>query len=522
MTNTSLKKTDNKADNEVKKDSLNKLTLANLPSHIDMPTYDRSQLKAGIVHIGVGGFHRAHQAMYINELLKTPGSEQWAICGIGLLESNRSLRDVLVKQDYLYSLVVRHPNGQIDNKVIGSMIDFIFAPDNKKMVIDKLAHGDTKIVSLTITEGGYNLNPATGDLDLNNSDITHDISNPNDPKTAFGYIAAALKIRKNNNMPAFTVQSCDNIQHNGAVTRKMLLTFTQQQDPELSQWIAQHVQFPNAMVDRITPITTKADIDYVADIYGLNDEWPITCESFSQWVIEDSFSDGRPNWDLAGAQFVTDVTPFEKMKIRLLNAGHSVLGILGAIHGYATIDETVSDPDFAEYLRAFMDYEVSPLLNELDGIDLNQYKDTLIERFSNPNIKDSLARICSESSAKLPKFLIATISENLAAHRDCSLAALVIATWCLYSDKQVNQAQEALDIQDAMQTELAAYAQQTHTDKLAFLKFNSLFSDLIEQSAFSQLYIDAIDALYSPANNIKKIMKNTLDNKLNKVAAEIK
>ncbi|TYK67045.1 mannitol dehydrogenase family protein [Colwellia echini] len=511
----------------LKKTILNQQTLADLPSHIDRPTYDRSQLKAGIVHIGVGGFHRAHQAVYCNELLKNPGSEQWAVCGIGLLENNRGLRDILVKQDYLYSLVVRHPNGQIDNKVIGSMIDFIFAPDNKQIVIDKLVHSDTKIVSLTITEGGYNVHPATGELDVENSDVVHDITHPNDPKTAFGYIAAALKVRKDQGMKAFTVQSCDNIQHNGAVTRKMLLSFTALQDAkhpdrELSQWIAEHVQFPNAMVDRITPVTTKADIDYVAQNFGLTDEWPITCESFSQWVIEDNFSDGRPNWDNVGAQFVPDVTPFEKMKIRLLNAGHSVLGLLGSIHGYATIDETISDKDFAKYLRAFMDLEVTPLLDELEGIDLNQYKDTLIERFANPNIKDSLARICSESSAKLPKFLIATINENLAVNRDCSLAVLVIATWCLYSDKQVNQAQSQLDIQDAMQTELAEYAHKTATDPLAFLKLSSLFGDLINQPAFSLLYNDAIKSLYAQNSNIKNIMHNTLLQKGLTVAVETK
>ncbi|MDU0354633.1 mannitol dehydrogenase family protein [Paraglaciecola aquimarina] len=492
---------------------LNQSTLANLPNHVDIPKYDRSQLKAGIVHIGVGGFHRAHQAMYVNELLKTLGSEQWAICGIGLLENNRGLRDILQKQDYLYSLVVRHPNGKIDNKVIGSMIDFIFAPDNKQTVIDKLAHTDTKIVSLTITEGGYNLHPITGELDLDNSDIIHDIANPNDPITAYGYIAAALKVRKEQSLAAFTVQSCDNIQHNGAVTRKMLLTFTQQQDPELSKWIAEHVQFPNAMVDRITPVTTKADIEYVTENYGVSDEWPITCESFAQWVIEDNFSQGRPNWDAVGAQFVTDVTPFEKMKIRLLNAGHSVLGILGSIHGYSTIDETVTDKDFAEYLRAFMDDEVTPVLDTLDGIDLDQYKDTLIERFSNPNIKDGLARICSETSAKLPKFLLATINENLATGNDCSLATLVVATWCLYSDKQVNQNQQALDIQDAMQHELAEYAQKTATDKFAFIQLKSLFGDLSEQPAFNQLYEKSIDALYTPTRHIKSIMKSTLAQK---------
>ena len=302
---------------------LNQQSLAQLPSYVDTPSYDRSAVKAGIVHIGVGGFHRAHQAVYVNELLKTPGSEQWGICGVGLLEGNRGLRDILKQQDYLYTLTVRHPDGKIDNKVIGSIIDFLFAPEDKQAVINKLAHSDTKIVSLTITEGGYNFNPATGEFDYeSNPDIINDINNPNDPITAFGYITAALKLRKEQGLGAFTVQSCDNIQHNGNVTRKMLLAFATEQDKNLSEWIEQNVSFPNAMVDRITPVSKKSDIDYVVDAYGVSDEWPITCESFTQWVIEDTFSDSRPNWDVVGAQFVTDVTPYETMKIRLLNAGN--------------------------------------------------------------------------------------------------------------------------------------------------------------------------------------------------------
>lgn len=490
---------------------LNQETVAQLPSHIDVPNYDRSQLKAGIVHIGVGGFHRAHQAAYINELLKTPGSEQWAICGVGLLEGNRGLRDILKKQDYLYTLTVRHPNGDINNQVIGSMIDFLFAPENKQAVIDKLAHSDTKIASLTITEGGYNFNPATGEFDYSNPDIIHDINNPNDPITAFGYLTAALKIRKEQGLPAFTVQSCDNIQHNGNVTRKMLLAFAAEQDKALSLWIEDNVTFPNAMVDRITPVSQKSDIDYVTTEYGVVDEWPITCEHFTQWVIEDSFSNGRPNWNLTGAQFVSDVTPYETMKIRLLNAGHSVLGLLGSIHGYSTIDETVSDPLFANYLRSFMDNEVTPNLEPLAGIDLDSYKDTLIERFSNPNIKDGLPRICSESSAKLPKFIIATINENLAQGRDISLAALVIAAWCLYSDKGVNQQGEKLDIQDAMHKELNQYAQKTADDASAFLTLTVLFGELSEHAVFTSSYTNAIDKLYAPDSDIKSIMQALLN-----------
>jgi mannitol 2-dehydrogenase len=492
---------------------LNQQSLASLPSHVDVPNYDRSQVKAGIVHIGVGGFHRAHQAAYINELLKTPGSEQWGICGVGLLEGNRGLRDILKKQDYLYTVTVRHPNGKIDNQVIGSMIDFLFAPEDKQAVINKLAHSDTKIASLTITEGGYNFNPSTGEFDYSNPDIIHDINNPTDPKTAFGYLTAALKLRKEQGLPAFTVQSCDNIQHNGNVTRKMLLSFANEQDKTLALWIEDNVAFPNAMVDRITPVSKKSDIDYVVDTYGVSDEWPITCELFSQWVIEDSFCNGRPNWDTVGAQFVSDVTPYETMKIRLLNAGHSVLGLLGSIHGYATIDETVSDPLFATYLRGFMDSEVTPNLKPLAGIDLDSYKDTLIERFANPNIKDNLARICSESSAKLPKFIIATINENLAAGRDVSLATFVIATWCLYSDKKQSEQGEALDIQDAMQSELHAAAKQTHETPLAFLALSSLFGELATNAVFTKGYAEAVAQLYANDSQIKSLMHAVLEQK---------
>lgn len=492
---------------------LNQYNLASLPATIDVPTYDRSKVKAGIVHIGVGGFHRAHQAAYINELLMQPGNEQWGICGVGLLEANRGLRDILQRQDNLYTVTVRHPNGQIDNTVIGSMVEFLFAPENKQAVIDKMAHSDSKIVSLTITEGGYNFHPSSGEFNYTNPEIVHDIANPNDPITAFGYLTAALKIRKNAGLPAFTVQSCDNIQHNGHVTRKMLLAFAEKQDPELGHWIKQNVAFPNAMVDRITPVSKQSDIDYVVQAYGVADGWPITCESFTQWVIEDDFSNGRPNLEKVGAQLVKDVTPYEKMKIRLLNAGHSVLGLLGSIHGYNTIDESVSDPLFAKYLRAFMDAEVSHLLEQLDGIDLEQYKDTLLERFSNPNIKDSLTRICSESSAKLPKFIIASINENLALKRDVSLATLVIAAWCLYSDKGQSEQGQILEVQDVMAKELKQFAQKTTDNPLSFIELNSIFGYLPQSQEFVDSYKKAIKELYKPHTKISHLMAAALETK---------
>lgn len=500
--------------------SLNQASLAHLPSTISVPSYDRSKVKAGIVHIGVGGFHRAHQAMYIDQLLEEPGNEQWGICGVGLLEVNQGLAEILKRQDNLYTLIVRHPNGQVENRVIGSMVEFLYAPENKQAVIDKLACKETKVVSLTITEGGYHFNPATGEFNASDPAIQHDAKHLDDPTTAFGYIAAALKERRDLGLPPFTVQSCDNIQHNGAVTRRMLLAFIELFDPELKQWVAHNVAFPNGMVDRITPVTTNAEIDYLALELGVDDEWPVTCEAFSQWVVEDNFCNGRPNWDKVGAQFVSDVTPYEKMKIRLLNAGHSVLGLLGSIHGFSTIDEAVSDPLFARYLRAFMDQEVTPLLAALPGINLEFYKDTLLERFANPNIKDSLARICLESSAKLPKFLIASVIENLAKvespqseHQpQCQirLSALVLAAWCFYSDKRQSQEGYPLEINDEMAERLHQQARLTSQEPLAFLQIDELFGELRQSASFCRVYQGYIERLYQPNLKIKEVMLEAL------------
>ncbi len=467
-----------------------------LANRIVCPSYDRSKLSASIVHIGVGGFHRSHQAYYTDRLMNLSGASGWGICGVGLREADRRMADILKQQDYLYSLIVRFPDGRIETRLIGSIIDFMLGCDDPGAVINKMAGPDTRIVSLTITEGGYNFNPSTDEFEFENPDVQHDLENPDRPKTVFGYLAAALRIRREAGIPAFTIQSCDNIQHNGDVTRKMLLAFAGRQDADLARWIAGEVNFPNAMVDRITPVTSPEDIEYIKDELGVQDAWPVTCEPFCQWVIEDKFSSGRPGWEKVGVQFVPDVTPYEKMKIRLLNAGHSVLGLLGSIYGHKTIDDCVADPLFAEYLRGFMDIEATPVLDAVEGIDLNAYKDSLLERFGNPNIKDNLARICLESSAKIPKFLIPTISENLARGGSVRYAALVIAAWCFYSDKGLTRHGQVLEIVDARKGELHQAAVSTRNDKLAFLKIESIFGDLIRSEEFTGLYSGMIDAIY--------------------------
>jgi mannitol 2-dehydrogenase len=487
----------------------------NLPLLADkmiVPTYARSRVKVGIVHIGVGGFHRSHEACYTDALMEETGALDWGICGVGLREADRKMRDILSEQDFLYALMFKYPDGRVKTRVIGSIVDFMLSVEDPIAVIEKMAHEDTKIVSLTITEGGYNFNPATGEFNFDNPDVQHDLANPGNPTLVFGFLTAALKKRRAAGLPPFTVQSCDNVQHNGDMTKKMLLAFAGKQDPELAQWIDANVCFPNAMVDRITPCTTPTDIEFLRTEFGVRGAWPVTCEPFCQWVIEDNFSDGRPTWETVGAQFVPDVTPYEKMKIRLLNAGHSVLGLLGSIHGHETIDGAVSDPLFARYLRAFMDLEATPVLDTVEGIDLDAYKDSLIERFGNPNIKDNLARICLESSAKLPKFLISTINENLAAGGSIDYATLVIAAWCYYSDKGLSRHGAELDIVDAMKDELHVAAMGTEDDVLSFLKLDSIFGDLASNERFTALYTKRVKALYKDPN-IARLMEEILAEK---------
>ncbi|KGM07983.1 Multiple polyol-specific dehydrogenase [Methylophaga thiooxydans] len=492
--------------------SLSQSNLSQLPKDITYPTYDRSKVKCGIVHVGVGGFHRSHEAFYTDELLGLGASADWGICGVGLREADRKLRDILKSQDYLYTLIVKHPDGKTENRVIGSLVDFLMGCDDPVSVIDRMASPETKIVSLTITEGGYNVDPVTGEFDFSTTGAKHDLENPLQPKLVFGFLTSALRKRRDAGIPAFTVQSCDNIQHNGNLTRKMLLGFAREQDPELAKWIEREVCFPNGMVDRITPVTTAADMDYLTSQKSLRDDWPVTCEPFTQWVIEDKFSNGRPEWEAVGAQFVPDVTPYEKMKLRLLNAGHSVLGLLGSIHGFESIDECASNELFAKYLRAFMDSEATPVLDAVEGVDLDDYKDTLLERFSNPNIKDNLARICLESSSKLPVFLIPTITENLKQGGSIKYATLVIAAWCYYSDKGMSKDGEKLEIVDEMKEALHQAAAGTSKNKLSFLNLKPVFGELIQSKTFTDEYSRMVGMLYENpdiASQMQAMLKQT-------------
>ena len=488
---------------------LSQATLSFLPASISVPGYNRQALQAGIVHVGVGGFHRSHQAYYTDNYLNQTHDLRWGICGIGLREADRAIQQRLAAQDYLYSLLVKHPNGQSDVQVIGCMTDFLLAPDDPEAVIAQMAAKETKIVSLTITEGGYNFDPSTGEFDLTNPDVIHDIANPTKPRLIFGYLAAALQLRRTAGKAPFTIQSCDNVQHNGDVTRKMLVAYINAYDSEFARWVSESVSFPNAMVDRITPATTEGDIS-LAEELGVIDQWPVTCEPFHQWVIEDNFTQQRPEWELVGAQTVDDVTPYETMKIRLLNAGHTVLGVLGSFRGYSTIEEAVSDPLFARYLRAFMDNEVTPVLDAVPGIDLDEYKQTLITRFGNPNIKDSLARICSQSSAKVATFLVPTIQQNLISKGSTRLSSLVLAAWCWYSDSHTTQHGEALDVIDDLADTLQHAAKSSREAPLAFLSQQSIFGALAANRSFCEDYQSFLTKLFAGIK-VEHLMASVLE-----------
>ncbi len=486
---------------------LNQKNLSAIGGSLKVPAYHRNELKSGIVHVGVGGFHRAHQAVVVQKLLESGGHSDWGICGIGLREGDRKIAEVFNQQDCLYTLITRHPSGQVQSEIMQQMTSFLLAPDHQQAVVDRMAHPDTKIVSLTITEGGYNLK-SDGEFDLEHPDIQHELKNPGDPKTIYGYLAAALRKRKAAGQVPFTVMSCDNIQHNGDVTRKMLLSFLSAQDKDLASWAEKEVAFPNSMVDRITPVTTSAEMTYLKDEFDLEDEWPVTCEPFLQWIIEDHFSDGRPDFDLVeGVQFVSDVTPYEKMKIRLLNAGHSVLGVFGALMGIPTINACMENEQLRHVLRRFWDDEATPILDQVVGIDLSAYKDSLLVRFGNPNIRDKVSRICSESSAKLPKFVLPTITENLSKGGTIEIAALLIAAWCYYSDRQTDETGQPLEIIDALKEPLHQAAQKTHEDPLSFLHVREVFGDLIDNRTFTDLYVKAVRQFYDHPKVVTHLAK---------------
>ncbi|MGY1706635.1 mannitol dehydrogenase family protein [Geodermatophilus sp. SYSU D00697] len=474
------------------------LTAGSLPAlagAVPVPTYDRSRVRPGIVHLGVGAFHRSHQAVYVDHLLQRGGAEDWGICGVGVLPGDRGIAEAMAAQDCLYTLVVKHADGTYEPRVIGSIVEYLLAPDDPDAVVEKMAAETTRVVTLTVTEGGYNISAVTGEFDATAPDVVADLRPGAALRSSFGLVTEALVRRRDRGLAPFTVVSCDNIQHNGDVARRTFAAFATLRDPDLGAWVEREVSFPNSMVDRITPATTDADRAEVARRFGIEDRWPVVCEPFTQWVLEDRFGLGRPPLEDAGVQVVDDVEPYELMKLRLLNASHQALAYLGHLAGHRLVHETAQDPLFARLLLGYMEEEATPTLRPVPGIDLDHYRRDLIARFSNPHIRDTLARLAFDGSERLPKWLLPVVRENLATGGEIRRSAAVVAGWARYAEG-VDEQGAPIDVVDRRREQLMANARRQRGEPLAFIADRDLFGDLVDDERFTAAYLAALTSLH--------------------------
>jgi len=435
-------------------DRLCNATLARLAAGVSKPAYDRTTLATGIVHLGLGAFQRAHQAVYTDTLLAS--DPRWGILGVSL--RSPETRDALAPQDGLYCVETMDDRGA-RHRVIGALTGQAVAPENPAALIARLADPAVRIVSTTVTEKGYSHDPATGALREGDRDIRHDLIHIDRPRTTLGTIVAGLKRRKELGVAPFTVLACDNLPANGHTLRVLVIRFAELLDPELGRRLAGEVRFPSTMVDRIVPATTDEDRARVAAALGLADAWPVVAEPFSQWVIEDDFSIGRPAWDQSGAQFVRDVAPYELMKLRLLNGAHSTLAYLGYLMGRDTVAAAMQDDGLTRLLEGMMRDEVTPTLPSLEGIDLAAYRTSLLERFRNPTLKHRTWQIAMDGSQKLPQRLLGTIRDRLAKNEPIDRLALGVAAWMRYVTG-IDEQGQPIDVRDPLAGRLHAIAEQ--------------------------------------------------------------
>jgi fructuronate reductase len=434
-------------------------TLASVAPGIARPAYRRDAIGIGIVHLGIGAFHRAQQAVYTDDALAQQIGD-WGISGVSLRSAD--VRDRLVPQDGLYTSVEKSPQG-IRRRLIGSVREVLFLGDERARVHERLLAPATRIVSLTVTEKGYCHDPASGKLNFSHPDIVHDLAEPAQAVSAVGLIVAALDARRAAESPGFTVLCCDNLPHNGALLHGLALAFAQARDASLARWIEDNASFPSTMVDRIVPATTGADIAENDRALGLHDAAPVVHEPFKQWAIEDRFVAGRPAWDRVGVEFVADVAPFEAMKLRLLNASHSAFAYLGYLAGYEFIYQVAAQPDFVAFMRRLMREEVAPTLALPAGVDVAAYQNALVERFGNPALPHRTQQIAMDGSQKLPQRLLGTVRDDLAAGRPIDLLALAVAGWMRYVSGR-DEAGREIKISDPLAADFARVAAASRSD----------------------------------------------------------
>ena len=468
---------------------LSSLTLPDLPTAVIKPRYDRTALKTGHVHLGLGGFHRAHQAYYTESVLNA-GDLNWGILGVSL--RSPAMRDALCTQDGLYTLSSRGEDET--HHIIGAVHRLMVAPENPAALIQAMVDPAVKLVSLTITEKGYCIDASRGALNLDDPAIQHDLSTPNSPKTAPGFLLAAIKLRRASGIKPFTLLSCDNLPSNGTKLHRILIDLARENDRDLASYIEDQISSPSTMVDRIVPQTTDHDRQNISQSLGLEDKWPVITEPFTQWVIEDRFSDGRPDWSLAGAEFVANAAPYEMMKLRLLNASHTLLAFLGAVAGFQTVAEAMQNPILKNFISYFMVDDVTPVLRAPQGANAQAYASSLIKRFQNPALHHRLDQITSDSSQKIPQRWIETACDRLNHGLSLGRLAYGIAGFILYAQGNDEQGQSLIwkdPLADQVQSDLRHAGDNAALCVDSVLSRISIFGDL---GTHPSVRIDVISA----------------------------
>ncbi|MEW9920124.1 mannitol dehydrogenase family protein [Marimonas sp. MJW-29] len=479
--------------------------LGQLPEGVVRPVYDRGKLTPGIVHIGLGNFHRAHQAWYIHRLMQQGKAMDWAIIGAGVRPADAAQRDRLLAQDCLTTLIELDPTGK-SAEVTGAMIDFLPVEPDNAALIAQMADTAIRIVSLTVTEGGYYRDPATGGFDATHPDMLHDAAHPDTPRTAFGAMIAALRKRRDAGQGPFTGQSCDNLQGNGDVLRQTVVSLARLSDPELAAWIDSECTFPNAMVDCIVPATGPSEIA-LARGFGIGDAAPVTHENFRQWVMEDDFCAGRPPWEDVGVTFTDDVHAFETMKIRILNGGHQVIAVPAEILGLATIADAMAHPLIRAFLRKVVTDEIAPHVAPVPGKTPQAYLDLIDRRFSNPEIRDTTRRVAFDGSSRQPGFLFPSIRACLASGIAPSGLALASALWARYC-LGIREDGSTVEPNDPNWDMLRQTARQARDNPVAWLALQSVYGDLGSEPAFADLFADWLRALH--ADGVEATLKRYL------------
>lgn len=457
--------------------------------------YSREDIKAGILHFGVGNFHRAHLQSYTNRLLADDDQASWGICGAMIMPQDEKLYKALKQQSGEYSLTVCGRDGSSSIEWIGSLVELLWSGVETEQIIDKVADSDIKIITLTITEGGYNTDKSSGEFLFSTPIVAHDLNNPQSPKSVFGIVAEGLRRRRALGAGAVTILSCDNLQHNGDTCKRVFSSFIAKQDPELLSWVEANVSFPNSMVDRITPATTPEDVERINATLERSDAAPVYCEDYIQWVVEDNFIAGRPAWERVGVEFTQDVTPYENMKLSLLNASHTLLSYPSMLSGFRKVDQAMKDDRIIKFVRAFMDSDATPYVPAPENTDLELYKQTLIERFANSAVSDQIARLCGDGVSKFPVYVMPIAKKMVENGDNMVRIAYLIAAYRDYLKYRTDSNGFSFEIFEpcisAQDLELVG-----SSDAMAFLAASPFSAvELAEHKPFVELYMGFVESI---------------------------